>query len=71
MNKINLDMTYIISNNLDFLSKLRFRNVPKYLRIIKIYNFDNIPKKYLCSLNNNILLRYPCIRYLNAFGYDS
>lgn len=66
MINFNLDILYLIFHNLDFLSKIRFRNVAKYYRSLNIYNFYNISNKYLYLLDDNILSKYSFIKYLQA-----
>jgi hypothetical protein len=62
----SFDITYIIFGFLDFLSKIKFRCVSKYMHKLEIYDFNNIPLKYIQLLNDEILLNYPFIKYLNA-----
>jgi flagellin-specific chaperone FliS len=68
MNKLNLDVIYLIFEFLDFLSKITFRGTTKYMYKLEIHDFYNIEKKYLKLLNDEILLNYPYIKYLNASG---
>jgi hypothetical protein len=67
MNKLCLDIVYIIFDKLYFLSKIKLRYVSKYMHKLEIYDFYNISDKYLKLLNDEILLNYPFIKYLNAF----
>jgi hypothetical protein len=68
MNKLNLDIIYLIFGFLDFLSKIRFRSISKYMYKLQIHDFYNISNKYLKLLDDKILLNYPFITYLNAFN---
>jgi hypothetical protein len=66
MNKINLDINYLIFGFLDFLSKIRFRSISKYNYLLEICDFYNIEEKYLDLLNDEILLNYHFITHLDA-----
>jgi uncharacterized protein YutD len=68
MNKLDLNIFYLISGFLDFLSKIRFRSISKYSNLLEIHDFYNIEEKYLILLNDKILLNYPFIRSLNAYN---
>jgi hypothetical protein len=57
---------YIIFGSLDFLSKIRFRCISKYMNSLEIYDFKNIDKKYLLLLTDKILFNYHFVKYLNA-----
>jgi hypothetical protein len=66
MNKLDLSVIYLIFDNLDFLSKIKFRNISQYMHLLQIHDFYNIEYKYLELLNDEILCNYPFIKYLNA-----
>lgn len=51
---------------LDFLSKIRLRQVSKKLYQLSIYDFDNIPFEYKPKLTDEILLQHKNIKYLNT-----
>ena len=56
----------LIFNKLDFLSKIKFRQINSYSMNLNIYDFKNINKKYLQKLNDDVLINYSFIKYLNA-----
>jgi hypothetical protein len=67
MDKLDTNLIYLIFNYLDFLSKIKFRCISKYVHhFIVIDDFKNIPEKYLNLLDDEILINYPFIKYLNA-----
>src|SRR5207248_2482478 len=52
---------------LDFLSKIRLRQINKiFYKILNIYDFYNIDKKYLDKLKDDILINYKYIEYLDS-----
>ena len=57
MDKLPLDvLQFCILDKLDFLSKIRLRQVCKKFYRLEIWDFYNIDDKYLDKLTNNILL---------------
>jgi hypothetical protein len=69
MNKLDINIIYLIFGFLIFPSKIKFRSISKYMHKLEIHDFYNIRKKYLNLLDDKILLNYPFIKYLNASGY--
>ena len=66
---INLDIWKVIFEYLDFLSKIRFRQVNKYFyHNLDIEDFYHIECKYLSKLTDEILINYKKIKYLDAFN---
>ena len=71
MNSLPYDvLQFCILDKLDFLSKIRFRQVCKKFYRLEIWDFYNIDIQYLYILTDNILMGYPFIRKLNA-SYNS
>jgi hypothetical protein len=77
INKLDINVIYIIFEFLDFSSKIQFRCTSKYMHFsflqkrTEIHDFYNIDKKYLKLLDDKILLNYPFIKYLDANGHYS
>ena len=64
----SLDTWKVIFEYLDFLSKIRFRQINKYFyHNLDIEDFYHIYEKYLSKLTDGILINYKKIKYLNAF----
>ena len=62
-----IEIWQLILNSLNFKSQIIMRMVCKlFYEKLEIWNFNNIPHKYLRKLTDTILLAYPFIRYLNA-----
>ena len=63
---ISFDILNQIFELLDFLSKIRFRQISKYfLNNFYIYDFYNLGKGYLKKITAEILISYPKIKYLD------
>src|SRR5436309_652283 len=66
---IYLDNWNIIFDYCDFLSKIRLRQVCKFLyNNLQIIDFYHIDDKYLDKLTDDILKNYNHIKYLNAYN---
>ena len=59
-------LQFCILDKLDFLSKIRLRQVCKKFYRLEIWDFYNIDYEYRSKLTDTILMAYPFIRKLNA-----
>lgn len=63
--QLPLEICQEILESLDFLSQIRLRQTCKYLNLLSIIDFYNIPFKYTQLLTNEILEQHRNIKYLN------
>ena len=69
---MDLDILNLIFDLLDFISKIRIRQISKYfLNNFQISDFYGLDKMYLEKLTEQILISHPKIKYLNIAETDS
>ena len=69
---ISFDILNQIFELLDFLSKIRFRQISKYfLHNLYIYDFYNLDNIFIQQLSEEILISNPKIKYLDITGRDT
>ena len=69
---MDLDTLNIIFEFLDFISKIRFRQISKYfINNFYIHDFYGLDKIYLEKLTEKILISYPKIKYLDIMENKS
>ena len=66
MYDLPLELYQIILEQLKFRSQIRIRLLSRKLYKLEIYDFYNIPQKYIKRLSDKILKLYPFIKKLNV-----